>query len=135
VQTDVFGWGTNKATKAMAIGYLVNAFSQPLQRVGETTYGLLIHDEETFTELKDYISDEKGGFCNGEGSMFDDRVMALGITLATHYIDPSVPVYTASSVPTVAKEVIEHMADNGPTEMSEDMEEAIGAPSWEEWEA
>jgi hypothetical protein len=53
--------------------------------------GLLIHDEDTFAEMKDYISDEKGGFCNGEGSLFDDRVMALGITLATHYIDPPVP--------------------------------------------
>jgi len=134
IQTDVFGWGTNKATKAMAIGYLVNALSQPLQRVGETTYGLLIHDEDTFAEMKDYISDEKGGFCNGEGSLFDDRVMALGITLATHYIDPPVPAYTASGNRVeVAKEIIQHMDESGPTDMSEELQEAIDAP-WEEWD-
>jgi len=132
VQADVFGWGTNKATKAMAMGYLVNALAQPLQRVGETTYGLLIHDEETFAEMKDYVSDEKGGFCNGEGSLFDDRVMALGIALATHYIDPPVPAYTTSSTVEVAKEVRDHIDESGPTEVTDDMEEAINAP-WEEW--
>jgi len=132
VQADVFGWGTNKATKAMAMGYLVNALAQPLQRVGETSYGLLIHDEETFAEMKDYVSDEKGGFCNGEGSLFDDRVMALGIALATHYIDPPVPAYTTSSTVEVAKEVRDHIDESGPTEVTDDMEEAINAP-WEEW--
>lgn len=134
IQADVFGWGTNKATKAMAMGYLVNALAQPLQRVGDTTYGLLLHDDETFAEMKDYISDEKGGFCNGEGSMFDDRVMALGIALSTHYIDPPVPAYTASGAKVdMAKEIIEHMDEAGPTEVSEEMEEAINAP-WEDWE-
>jgi|GEM_PF-853095 hypothetical protein len=134
IQTDVFGWGTNRATKAMAIGYLVNALAQPLQKVGSTTYGLIIHDEETFTELKDYVSDDKGGFCNGEGSMFDDRVMALGITLSTHYIDPPVPAYTASGAKVdMAKEIIEHMDEAGPTEVSKDMEDAINTP-WEEWD-
>lgn len=126
IQADVFGWGTNKATKAMAIGYLVNAFAQPLQRVGETVYGLLIHDEETFAELKDYISDEKGGFCNGEGSLFDDRVMALGIALATHYIDPPVPAYSASSATAeIAKEVIQHL------DAADD--ETDDTP-WEDWD-
>lgn len=134
IQTDVFGWGTNKATKAMAMGYLVNALAQPLQKVGETTYGLLIHDADTFAEMKDYISDEKGGFCNGEGSMFDDRVMALGIALSTHYIDPPVPAYAASGRQVeMAKEIMDHMEENGPTEVSDDMQEAIDAP-WEDWD-
>jgi len=133
IQTDVFGWGTNKATKAMAMGYLVNALSQPLQRVGDTTYGLMIHDEETFAEMKDYVSDEKGGFCNGEGSMFDDRVMALGIALSSHYIDPPVPAYTVTSQVEQAREIISHMEENGPTEVSEEMQEAIDAP-WEGWD-
>ena len=133
VQTDVYGWGTNKATKAMAIGYLVNALAQPLQKVGETTYGLLLHDQDTFDEMKDYISDEKGGFCNGDGSMFDDRVMALGITLASHYIDPPVPAYTATrATAEIAREVIEHMEENGPADMDPELQEAIEAP-WEDW--
>src|SRR5690606_25361554 len=129
IQADVFGWGTNKATKSMAMGFLVNQFAQPLQRIGETTYGLLIHDEDTYLELKDYVSDDKGGFCNGEGSLFDDRVMALGIALATHFIDPPVPAYTSdSSVQDAAREILAEMdtiPKGGPVELSQEMREAI----------
>ena len=146
VQTDVFGWGTNKATKSMAMGFLVNALAQPLQRIGETTYGLLIHDEATYTELKDYVSDEKGGFCNGEGSLFDDRVMALGIGLATHYIDPPVPAYTSDgSMNDIAREVLTEMSktpQGGPTDVSREIKEqaeivvqqADQSAPWENWE-
>ncbi len=139
VQTDVFGWGTNKATKSMAMGFLVNAFAQPLQRIGETTYGLLIHDEDTYTELKDYVSDEKGGFSNGEGSMFDDRVMALGICLATHYIDPPVPAYSADeSINDVARGILTEMSQTpsgGPVDVSREVkEEEPKQVPWENWE-
>lgn len=94
VMTDVFGWRTNKSTKHLAIGQLVNMLSQPLTKIGNTVYGLLIHDEDTFTEMRDYITDEQGGFMNGDGSMFDDCVMALGIAYATHFIEPPLPAYT-----------------------------------------
>ena len=133
VQSDVYGWGTNKATKALAIGYMVNALGTPMQKIGTTNYGLLLHDEKTFEELKDYVSDEKGGFENGDGSLFDDRVMSLGIALATHYIDPPVPPYerdtSQDDLVAEAKEQIEHhMAD-----LAGDEETAPEAPVWEQW--
>lgn len=113
VQLDTFGWGTNKATKHLAIGQLVNAVAQPLQRIGSTTYGLLIHDEESFAEMRDYITDAGGGYCNGDGSKFDDCVMALGIALATHYIDPPpAPYERDNSVATIAQVVRKNIHDN-----------------------
>lgn len=142
VQADTFGWGTNQATKAQAIGYLVNAFSQPLQKIGETTYGLLIHDEDTFDELRDYISDEKGGYCNGDGSLFDDRVMGLAIALATHYIDPPVPPYTADQaarevaaevLPLVNKAAAKESDTRGNQSDVSAGQEPAEAP-WENWE-
>jgi hypothetical protein len=131
VTTDVYGWGTNKATKDMAVGYLVNALAQPLQRIGETTYGLLLHDEETFNELKDYVADGKGGYTNGQGSYFDDRVMALGIALATHYIDPPVLPYQAD---TSMRERVAEIKQEIKHEITDVTvhDEAPEAP-WEQW--
>jgi hypothetical protein len=94
VSMDVFGWRTNSTTKHAAIGRLVNLICSPLVRIGETVYGLLIHDEDTFTEMKNYVTDEKGGFMNGDGSLFDDCVMALGIGCAIHFQEPPLPPYT-----------------------------------------
>tara|TARA_R110000772_G_scaffold55075_2_gene125678 strand:+ start:335 stop:2155 length:1821 start_codon:yes stop_codon:yes gene_type:complete len=133
IQSDVHGWGTNKATKPLAIGYLVNALSQPMQKIGATAYGLLLHDEKTFEELKNYVSDERGGFENGDGSPFDDRVMSLGIALATHYIDPPVPPYERDTsnddlVSEAKAEVEHHMAD-----LAGDEDTAPEAPVWEQW--
>lgn len=134
IQVDVYGWGTNKATKPQAIGHLVNALGQPLQRIGETTYGLLIHDEETFKEMKDYISDEKGGYENGSGSPFDDRVMALGIALATHYIDPPVPAYEPDQgIREMVKEVKAGINHETVTATAQNETEPPPAP-WEQWD-
>jgi hypothetical protein len=94
VNTDSFGWRTNRSTKHLAIAQLVNNIASPLVKIGATTYGLLLHDERTFTEMRDYITDENGGFMNGDGSFFDDCVMALGIGVAVHFIEPPLPPYT-----------------------------------------
>lgn len=141
VMADVYGWTTNKATKATAIGWLTNAINQPLARIGSTTYGLLLHDRETYEELKDYVSDEKGGYCNGDGSMFDDRVMALAICVATHWLDPPVPPYVQdTSVSEVAKEVIEHTVVEPSVEIRRELEadpamqeQAVEQAPWENW--
>jgi hypothetical protein len=115
----------------MAVGYLVNALAQPLQRIGETTYGLLLHDEETFNELQDYVADGKGGYTNGQGSYFDDRVMALGIALATHYIDPPVLPYQAD---TSMRERVAEIKQEIKHEITDVTvhDEAPEAP-WEQW--
>ena len=141
VTGDTFGWGTNKQTKATAIQWLVHALGQPLQRVGSNTYGLLLHDKDTYDELKDYVSDGKGGYVNGEGSLFDDMVMALAITLATHYLDPPVPPYEreVNEIAQSALKVVRTELDNQhreemgirPTET--DMDSQGEEPPWSDW--
>lgn len=130
VNMDVFGWRTNASTKQLAISQLVHMICQPLTRIGNTVYGLLIHDQDTFTEMKDYITDEKGGFMNGDGSMFDDCVMALGIACATHFIEPPLPPYTRDEshleiVRDVATKVNSIMKDKEP-----DPSEIETVPAW-----
>lgn len=105
VNMDVFGWRTNATTKHAAIGRLVNLIAQPLVRIGNSVYGLLIHDEDTFMEMKNYITDENGGYMNGDGSLFDDCVMALGIACAIHFIEPPLPPYTREDEPTIVQQL------------------------------
>lgn len=109
VNMDVFGWRTNSTTKHAAIGRLVNLISQPLVKIGNNVYGLLIHDMDTFMEMKNYVTDEHGGYMNGDGTLFDDCVMALGIAVAIHFIEPPLPPYTREQEPTV----VAQLADRG----------------------
>lgn len=91
---DTYGWSTNVATKHLAVSHLLRAIKDPLAFVGDTQYGLVIHDEETAAEMRDYITTEDGrGYSNGDGSQFDDGVMALAIALTVHHIEPPVPAY------------------------------------------
>jgi hypothetical protein len=130
VSEDVFGWRTNRSTKHLAIGQLVNNFAAPLTKIGQSTYGLLIHDEQTFTELKDYVTDDSGGFMNGDGSFFDDCVMALGIAVATHFIEPPLPAYTRDeSHLQLVKEVNEKVAATIQT-TDDKPEDDMGIPAW-----
>lgn len=154
VQADTYGWGTNQATKWQAISYLINCLHQPLQVIGEQTYGFLIHDKETYEEMLDYVSDEKGGFCNGNGSLFDDCVMATGIAIATHFIDGPLPPYerqTREAVqavkqqltggPLAAHDVAPRVQPIAPQPMvnadGEYVEEVYEttAPAWEQWDS
>lgn len=91
---DTFGWSTNVATKHLAVSHLLRAIKDPLAQVGDVQYGLVIHDEETAAEMRDYITTEDGkGYVNGDGSQFDDGVMSLAIALTVHHIEPPVPAY------------------------------------------
>jgi hypothetical protein len=94
VPHDTFGWSTNVATKHLAISHLLRAIKDPLSIIGETKYGLVIHDEQTAAEMRDYVTTEDGrGYTNSDGSLYDDGVMALAIGLAVHNIEPPVPAY------------------------------------------
>jgi len=91
---DTFGWSTNVATKHLAVSHLLRAIKDPLASVAGIEYGLVVHDEETAAEMRDYITTEDGkGYCNGDGSQFDDGVMALAIAITVHHIEPPVPAY------------------------------------------
>lgn len=92
--SDAFGWSTNGSTKHLAISHLIKAFSDPMTSAGGQKYGLMIHDELTLMELRDYVTTEDGrGYENGDGSDYDDGVMALAIALTVHNIEPPVPAY------------------------------------------
>jgi len=94
---ETFGWSTNVATKHEAIQTIVHYLSDPLVTIGQVTYGLLIHDEDTYSELRDYVTTEDGrGYENGDGSKFDDGVMALGIALSVHDHEPKPPHYNVA---------------------------------------
>jgi len=129
VSADAFGWRTNTSTKHLAIGQLVNNFAATLTTIGNTKYGLLIHDEQTFTELRDYITDESGGFCNGDGSKFDDCVMALGIAVAVHFVEPPLPAYTRDeSHLQIVKEVTQAMASQQTQDSREVAQQGVRGP-------
>ena len=99
---DTYGWGTNRQTKHLAISHLVKAFMDPVNNVGGAKYGLMVHDEPTMVELRDYVTTEDGqGYENGDGSFFDDGVMALAIAVTVHNIEPPVPAYSRDDAPTI----------------------------------
>jgi hypothetical protein len=91
-----YGWSTNVKTKELAVAHITAAISEPLASHDGNTYGLVIHDEITLMELRDYVTKEDGhGYENSDGSPYDDGVMALGIALTADAIEPSPPPYVA----------------------------------------
>jgi hypothetical protein len=65
--SEEFGFKTTRSSKPLIISQLDEAI-----RGNE----VVIHEAETFTELRGYVRDEKGSM---GGSPFDDRVMALAL--------------------------------------------------------
>ncbi len=93
---EVYGWSTNGSTKHLAIARVLKAISEPVVYAGDATYGLIIHDLKTLTELRDYVTTPDGsGYCNSDGSLYDDGVMALAVAVAVHGIEPPVAPYEA----------------------------------------
>lgn len=97
---DNYGWVTNQQTKHLAISHLLKAVTDGRVQYGGQNYGLLIHDEQTFMEMRDYVVKEGGdGYENGDGSDHDDTVMALGIAMTVHNIEPKPPAYAMDEAP------------------------------------
>lgn len=93
--SSTYGWATNRQTKQLAIGHLKAAILEPIINSNGSEYGLIIHDQQTIQEMRDYVTTDDGqGFKNGDGSLFDDGVMALAIAVAAHIIEPAPPVYS-----------------------------------------
>lgn len=91
---DSYGWVTNMQTKHLAVSHLLKALLDPLVSVGNQVYGLVIHDEATFIEMRDYTTTEDGqGYTNSDGSEYDDGVMAMAIAIAVHEFEPPPPAY------------------------------------------
>lgn len=136
----VYGWVTGEQTKHLAISHLLKAVMDPLVEVGGQTYGLLIHDEETFIEMRDYVTTEEGrGYENSDGSEYDDGVMAFAIAIAVHNIEPPPAAYQEIPSHEQPKRVssIKHAEANatgpqvtgGPIELTTATENRVGTPA------
>lgn len=89
-----YGWSTNVQTKHLAVQTLLKAIVDDLTSVGGLDYGLVLHDDMTATEMKDYVSSPKGsGYENSDGSQYDDGVMALAIAVTVDGIEPRPAAY------------------------------------------
>jgi len=95
---DAYGWSTNAQTKQMMVSHLLKHITEPLSVVSGTTYGLVIHDELTLMEMRDYVTDDTGKkFTNSDGSEYDDGVTSLAIAVTVHDIEAPPPPYIAPS--------------------------------------
>jgi len=135
VNHDVFGWGTNNSTKHLAISTVVAFLSEEVQSFGGSEFGVVLHDEDTFEELKSYVIDDKGNFANGSGAKFDDTVMAFAIALTTHKFEPALVTYSPDSAPgELARKVLE-LVDRPAVPGGSALPDRVQGSSmdWEEW--
>lgn len=126
---DKYGWSTNSKTKQMAISHLLKAISEKLILDGDDTTGLVIHDELTMIELRNYVTTESGGFENSDGSEYDDGVMALAIARTVDDIEPPPPPYLTAApweTPTGQPRIVE--LEDGKTGMTYGPEPEKQAP-------
>lgn len=78
-----YGWSTTAHNKELAIGWL-------LQNV--VSHDLTIHDHHTFMEMRDYVTQETGGYGPAdEKHGHDDTVMAMAIALTGHFMSGKPP--------------------------------------------
>lgn len=136
---DAYGWSTNAQTKQMMVSHLLKHITEPLSVVSGTTYGLVIHDELTLMEMRDYITDDTGKkFTNSDGSEYDDGVTSLAIAVTVHDIEPAPAPYTAPS-PHGSRPTVGSTAQAPPTPDSTDLEDTDddgdpGPPPTAPWE-
>lgn len=67
---DTFGWSTTWKRKQWAIGFLVKLV---------VDQSLVLHDPNTFHEMRDYVTLDDGGFAPAARYGHDDTVMAMAI--------------------------------------------------------
>jgi len=78
-----YGWSTTAHNKELAIGML-------LQYV--VSKDIVIHDHHTFMEMRDYVTQERGGYGPAdEKHGHDDTVMAMAIALTGHRLSGPAP--------------------------------------------
>lgn len=137
------GWSTNVQTKHLAISHLKRAVLDPLAYIGDQAYGLVIHDEITLLEMRDYVTTEDGGsYENSDGSEYDDGVMAAAIAVTVHNIEPPPPAYEEALELRVPREgpirealVAGHgnLMDNMPRDRATTPDEPVEEAPWEAW--
>ncbi len=68
----VYGWWSGVRAKQEAMGNLLKVV---------VDHDLILHDHKTYSEMRAYVSDERGGFKNGAGEGHDDTVTAMAIAM------------------------------------------------------
>ncbi len=68
----VYGWWSGVRAKQEAMGNLLKVV---------VDHDVIIHDHKTYSEMRAYVSDERGGFKNGAGEGHDDTVTAMAIAM------------------------------------------------------
>jgi hypothetical protein len=83
ILSNTYGWNTTFKTKEWAIGHLLKLIVD-----GDIT----IHDPATYSEMRDYVTLEGGGYGPASEKGHDDTVMALAIgTVAAAVSSPMSP--------------------------------------------
>lgn len=145
---DALGWSTNVKTKSMAITHLLKEITDPLVEIDGTRYGLVIHDQLTMLEMRDYVTNEQGQYENSDGSEYDDGVMALAIAVCVNNLEPPPAAYTAQSpheLPANVANMPVHQRGGGTADLTperelpaiprvaDDEDDDEIAPPWEAW--
>lgn len=76
--TDHMGWATTMKSKELAIGWLLKVIVDK---------DVLIHDRQTFMEMRDYVTLPNGGYGNAGNEAHDDTVMSLAIGVTCHSME------------------------------------------------
>lgn len=82
---DHFGWRTNVRSKELAISWLLKLVVDKQ---------VLIHDANTFKEMRDYVTLSAGGYGPANGTDYDDTVMSFAIGVTAHLMEPPLMPYT-----------------------------------------
>lgn len=81
---DNYGWSTTVKTKHWAIGTLLKTVID---------HDLIIHDQQTFLEMRDFVTLPNGEMGPAGNEENDDTVMALAIALICHMTEPPLEAY------------------------------------------
>lgn len=119
VISDRWGWSTTAQTKHYAVGQLLKLVVDGINPV--SGWGLEIHDDKTFSEMKNFVTLPDGGYGNANGEDHDDTVMGLAIAAACQALEGPLPTQEE------AHEPYWQTADDGAPA------EEQTAP-WEEWQ-
>lgn len=82
--TDHMGWSTTAKSKELAVGWLLKVVVDK---------DILIHDRQTFMEMRDYVTLPTGGYGNAGNEAHDDTVMALAIDVTCHMLEGPLMAY------------------------------------------
>lgn len=128
---DNWGWQTTVQGKEVAIGQLI---ALVVDGFNPASFGLIIHDPDTFREMKNYVKLPDGTYGNADGETHDDTVMGLAIACITHLLSPSLRAYGSAWNDHMATP-IDHALAGGSSEGVVDLSYAAPPPApWDRFE-